>query len=341
MEKRKRDDGSAWFAKPPIIALLSGLVALCFLAVWGIFLLGRGMQPEVPPTALPSTSIPVPPSTAAFGAPQLTPNPSATSVSFTMPPDTLLVVSTTDNDILTSGDGIKFTPTGIKGADVAVSPRNGILAFWRTDTSNVHVYVKGKDFGLNSYGAHQIPTWSADGILLFLTSLSNDYGSVSRFRSEFLSENGAPSPYGSFFLMISPLVTTPSGDRTLVAQLLAEQRSKLYTMDVLCAAQTDCKQSSEPITTVPYVLTWVNYEPTRGDIVFSEQEGNIYLLDAQTKKVTPFVVDDKQKSRPIFSKDGSRLAYLDQNGSLHIMRVSDKSIQVVPDLKIASVSWVR
>src|SRR5438552_4009356 len=101
MEKRKNDDlSSRALAKAPLVALLIGSVALCLFTIGGLYLLFRGLQSEAPPTAAPPTTTPLPSNVT-----QLTPIPSATSGSFTMPSDALLVVSTTDNDILISSDG--------------------------------------------------------------------------------------------------------------------------------------------------------------------------------------------------------------------------------------------
>src|SRR5258706_15267397 len=182
---------------------------------------------------------------------------------------------------------------------------------------------------------------SADSRLILTSDYDSDINwiTVNRDRLYWSSDPGYGITMTSVPNSSIPAVIDPKTNRILVGQKTGDHETTLYTIEQACL-NSACDQSRQEVAKVPYSVNWVNYQPDGSNIVFSEDDGNIYLLSVSTKQVTPVLVDATKKSRPVFSADASELLYLDANRGVNILLLSDKKVLSTGGLQIVSANWI-
>ncbi len=301
------------------------------------------IAPTVLPTSQVLTSTPVPT------------NPVVTTLLPTLqlseaPPQNTLPSFMAGELIIGLSDGSMFSYTAdgglrslsLRGYDVAASPDRKSLAFIDVDTRIV-IYTNGKQTILNSFGNHRAPVWGPGGkALAYMAQGADGHGNTGDFvywlqmTRSFATD---AARYLGFSAKISAApISDPVTGKLLVIANTRLKVSTFFLLDPLCG----CNDPSAwgELAEIPYNVSWATYNSTGTQIIFSADDGNLYVMDTATKIVTAFLVDATQKYRPMLDSSDKLLTYFDDAKHVYIMTLPDKTVKTItlPD-DVDSLTW--
>ncbi|HLY25591.1 MAG TPA: hypothetical protein VKQ72_04585, partial [Aggregatilineales bacterium] len=265
------------------------------------------------------------------------------SLSAALPEGARLVIGTADGTIRQNdAGGNVFLNSGLQGQDVAVAPDGLTLAYVR---AGVLILETQSDNGRRTEvavagTAHAaMPSWSADGKQLSVIEHASDGDSVYSLALDsqrLVKLLTAPQ-------IVAPARFNPATDRILIAEKTGVTATAFFSIASDCTGVENCLASRRDIASVNDDVTWADYHPNAASIVFSAQNGNLYLLLPGSGDVQPLLVDSTFKVRPTFNKDGSWLAFVDltDRNRLMVMRFADHHVQATPIADVLNVDWVR
>jgi len=266
-------------------------------------------------------------------APALGPVNSGASMPLMSMSEARFVISTADGTILSNPDGMGAQPTRMNGSDVVAAPNRETFAYQRN--GQLFVYYGGREWNVHLNGT--MPAWSADGhTLAFIVSES-----LGDSLYQLNIDTMQPVRLLTVPHITAPPLSNPATGRLLIVEQTSPQQTVFYTIDPLCATQSACLASRKAIASVPYRVDWTDYHPSATALVFSERDaGNLYLLSTADGKTELFAADGVYKRRPLFSRDGKWLAYLNQSDTLFVMNVADQTTQQTPFNHVTSMDWL-
>jgi len=325
--KRKRKHGeTSLVARLGLILLAGGLVTLVLLSVRTIWQLL--LNPPIDST-----------SDSSVMAPANLLKDSSLPVRANFPEGVKMIVTLDSGDIFTtSAENGTLLPTGLRGSETTVSPDGYTLAYVRNEILYVHDSTGERQTPLS--GKLTMPRWGADGKYLAVVERESTGDSIIRF--------SLSAWQADVLLTVSqiaaPPVANPATGRLLIVEKVGMGQTTFYTIDPDCATQGACLASRRNIATIPYSVSWADYHPNAGSIVFSDdQSGNLHLLLTGNGQVQPILADGQNPRCPIFSRDGRWLAYEDasEDGNLNLIKLSDNSKWIVNLSHAVNWAWVN
>ncbi len=335
MYKRKNDEpqlsGHHW-NRIGIIALALGLIVLGVATTTAVlWLITVTPTPYHPAYTYPTT----PPVYAK--APTVGPVNSGGSAA--MPvlsmSEARFVISTADGTILSNPDGKGAQPTGLHGLEVVAAPDKQSLAYLRN--GQLFINREGREQIVSISGNVMLPAWSADGNTLAFVMRESVGDSVYQMNIDSMQ----PARLLTAPEIAAPPLSNPATGRLLIVERIAPQQTAFYTIDPQCATQSACMATRKDIATVPYAVSWADYHPSATALIFSDRDaGSLYLLSTADGKIEPFAADGVYKRRPIFSRNGKALAYLNQSNELFVLNLDDKSVRLALFNSVTSADWL-
>src|SRR5260221_3400836 len=318
--KRKRKHGeTSLVARLGLLLLAAGLVTLVLLSGWTI----QHVLLDEPIDSSPS------------GPVNLLRNKTE-SVRADFPEGVRMIVTVDSGDIFTTrAENGTLLPTGLRGSEATVSPDGHTLAYVRNGILYVHDSNGERQTPLS--GKLTMPRWGADGKYLAVVERELRGDSIIRF--------SLSTWQADVLLTVSkiaaPPVANPATGRLLIVENVGMGQTAFYTIAPDCASQGACLASRQNIASIPYSVSWADYHPNAGSIVFSDDQiGDLYLLLTGSGQVRSVVADGQSPRRPIFSRDGRWLAYVDaSDGTLHLIKLSDDSQWIVNLIHVADWVW--